>query len=106
MISINNLLRSQSDGTTSHSTRSPKNGNQVAGYAESRARSLLSVAVVASATGTARPTPCGCAYLFDMSRRLLMKQLAIRLSQQAGKSLVMRGSLHLGLLATVLWGNQ
>jgi hypothetical protein len=87
MISPNNLLRSQSDGTTSHSTRSPKNGNQVAGYAASRARSLL-------------------AYPFDMSRRLLMKQLAIRLSQQAGKSLVMCGSLHIGLLATVLWGNQ
>jgi hypothetical protein len=68
MISAKNLLRSQSDGTTSHSTRSPKNGNQVAGYAASRARSLL-------------------AYPFDMSRRSL------------------RGSLHLGLLATVLWGN-
>jgi hypothetical protein len=107
MISPNNLLCSQSDGTTdgttshltnpakdagqvigySHSTRSPKNGNQVAGYAASRARSFH-------------------AYPFDMSRRSLMKQLAIRLSQQAGKSLVMRGSLHLGLLATVLWGNQ
>jgi hypothetical protein len=55
-------------------------------YAASRARALL-------------------AYHFDMSCRLLMKQLAIRLSQQAGKSLVMRGSLHPGLLATVLWGN-
>ena len=108
MISTNNLLRSQSDGTTdettshltnpakdagqvigySHSTRSPKNGNQEAGYAASRARSLLCVAVVASATGTARPTPCGCAYPLDMPRRSL------------------RGSLHLGLLATVLWGNR
>ena len=87
MISPNNLLRSQSDGTTSHSTRPPKNGTQVAGYAVSRARSLL-------------------AYPFDMSRRSLMKQLAIRLSQQADKSLVMRGSLHLGLFATALWGNQ
>jgi len=106
MISTNNLLRSQSDGTASHSTRSPKNGNPAAGYAASHARSLLSVAVVASATGTARPTPCGCAYLFDMSRCLLMKQLAVRLSQQAGKAQVMRGSLHPGLLATILWGNQ
>jgi hypothetical protein len=106
------------DETPSHSTRlskndnqvagykSPKNDNQVAGYAASRARSLLCAAVVASATGTARPIPCGCAYLSDMPRRSLMKQLAIRLSQQAGKSLVMRGSLHLGLLATVLWGNR
>jgi hypothetical protein len=34
------------------------------------------------------------AYLCDMSRRSLMEQLAIRLSQQAGKSLVMRGSLR------------
>jgi len=68
MITPNNLLRSQS--------------------AVSRARSLLSVAVVASATGTARPTPCGCAYLFDMSRRLLC------------------GSLHIGVLATVLRGNS
>src|SRR5450756_68530 len=54
--------------------KSPKNGNQVAGYAASRARSLLCAAVVASATGTARPTPCGCAYLSDMPRRSLMKQ--------------------------------
>ena len=69
MISPKNLLRSQADGTTSHSTRSPKNGNQVAGYAASRARSLL-------------------AYPFDMSRRSLC------------------GSLQLGLLATVFWGNQ
>ena len=64
-----NLLRNQSDGTTSHSTRSPKNGNQVAGYAASRARSLL-------------------VYLYDMPRRSLS------------------GSLHLGLLATVLWRGQ
>src|ERR1019366_2891009 len=79
------------DETSSHSTwlskndnqvagyKSPKNGNQVAGYAASRARSLLCAAVVASATGTARPTPCGCAYPFDMPRRSP------------------RGSLHLGL---------
>jgi hypothetical protein len=87
MISSNNLLRSQSGGATSHSTKLPRNGNQVAGYTASRARSFL-------------------AYLLDMSRRSLMKQLAIRLSQQAGKSLVMRGSLYIGLLATVLGGNQ
>ena len=36
-----NLLCDKSDGATSHSTRSPKNGNQVAGYAVLRARSLL-----------------------------------------------------------------
>jgi aminoglycoside phosphotransferase (APT) family kinase protein len=116
MIFTNNLLRSQSDGTTdmttshlthpakdaglvigyshstdetsSHSTWLSKNDNQVAGYAASRARSLLCAAVVASATGTARPTPCGCAYPFDMPRRSP------------------RGSLHLGLLAMVLWGNR
>jgi hypothetical protein len=34
------------------------------------------------------------AYLFGMSRHSLIKQLAIRLSQRAGKSLVMRGSLR------------
>jgi len=34
------------------------------------------------------------AYQFDMSRCSLMKLLAIRLSLQAGKSLVMRGSLR------------
>ena len=45
-------------------------------------------------------------YLFDMSRCSLIKQLAIRLSQQAGKSLVVRGSLHIALLATALRGNQ
>ena len=33
--------------------------------------------------------------LCSFSRHSLMKQLAIRLSQQAGKSLVMRGSLRL-----------
>ena len=71
------------DETPSHSTRlskndnqvagykSPKNGNQMAGYAASRARSLLCAAVVASVTGTARPTPCGCVYLSDMPRRSL-----------------------------------
>jgi hypothetical protein len=62
--------------------------------AASRARSLLCAAVVASATGTARPTPCGCFYLSDMPRRSLIELLAIRLSPQAGKSLVMRGSLR------------
>jgi hypothetical protein len=62
--------------------------------AASRARSLLCAAVVASATGTARPTPCGCVYLSDMPRRSLIELLAIRLSLQAGKSLVMRGSLR------------
>lgn len=41
------------------------------------------------------------AYLIDMSRCSLVKQLATRLSQQAGKSLVMRDALHTGLLATV-----
>ena len=48
--------------------------------AASRARSLL-------------------AYPFDMSRRSLIKQLAIRLSQQAGKSLVIavtKAALWLG----------
>ena len=44
--------------------------------AASRARSLL-------------------AYLFDMSRYSLMELLAIRLNPQAGKSLVMCGSLRL-----------
>jgi hypothetical protein len=34
------------------------------------------------------------AYQFDMSRHSLVKLLAIRLSPQAGKSLVMRGSLR------------
>ena len=38
---LNNLLCGQSDGTTSHSTRPPKNGNQVAGYAALHAHSLL-----------------------------------------------------------------
>jgi hypothetical protein len=37
-----------------------------------------------------------------MSRCSLMELLAIRLSPQAGKSLVMRGSLHFDLLATFL----
>jgi thiol-disulfide isomerase/thioredoxin len=37
-----------------------------------------------------------------MSRRSLMELLASRLSPQAGKSLVMRGSLRLALLATLL----
>jgi hypothetical protein len=37
-----------------------------------------------------------------MSRRSLMELLANRLSPQAGKSLVMRGSLRLALLATLL----
>jgi zinc protease len=37
-----------------------------------------------------------------MPRRSLMKLLAIRLSPQAGKSLVMRGSAHIDLLATLL----
>src|ERR1039457_6647971 len=62
--------------------------------AVSRARSFLCAAVVASATGTARPTPCGCVYLCDMPRHSLIELLAIRLSPQAGKSLVMRGSLR------------
>ncbi len=35
------------------------------------------------------------AYQHGMSRHSLMKQLAIRLSPQAGKSLVMRGSLRI-----------
>jgi hypothetical protein len=35
------------------------------------------------------------AYLSDASRCSLMEQLAIRLSPQAGKSLLMCGSLHL-----------
>jgi len=69
VIHPNNLLRTQSDGTTSNSTKQPKDGCQVAGYAASRARSL-------------------CAYHFDMSYRSLMKKLANRLSQQAGKALV------------------
>ncbi len=43
--------------------------------AVSHARSFLSVAVVASATGTARPTPCGCVYLFDMPRHSLRGSL-------------------------------
>jgi len=34
------------------------------------------------------------AYQLDMSRRSLIKLLAIRLSPQAGKSLVMRGSVR------------
>jgi hypothetical protein len=34
------------------------------------------------------------AYQFDMSRHSLVKLLAIRLSPQAGKSMVMRGSLR------------
>jgi zinc protease len=41
-------------------------------------------------------------YLYDMPRCSLMKLLAIRLSPQAGKSLVMRGSAHIDLLATLL----
>ena len=51
-------------------------------FAVSRARSIL-------------------AYLQGMPRLSLMKLLAIRLSPQAGKSLVMRGSLRSGLLVTI-----
>src|SRR5450756_1623865 len=43
--------------------------------AASRARSPLCAAVVASATGTARPTPCGCVYLSDMPRHSLRGSL-------------------------------
>jgi hypothetical protein len=38
---LNNLQRNQFDKTTSHSTRVPKNGNQVAGYAALHAHSHL-----------------------------------------------------------------
>jgi outer membrane lipoprotein carrier protein len=78
---MNNLLRVRSDGTTSHSTKPA--GGQVAGYAALCCRSIL-------------------AYLTGMSRHSLIELLAIRLSPQADKSLVIHRALHIGLLATVL----
>jgi hypothetical protein len=54
------LLCDQSDGTASHSTRSPNNGDLVAGYAVFRARSLL-------------------AYLQGMSRSSLRRALHLDL---------------------------
>jgi len=67
----------------SHSTGSPQNGNQVAGYAALRARSVL-------------------AYQQGMSRPSLIERLAIRPRPPAAKSLVICRALHLDLLATFL----
>jgi hypothetical protein len=88
----NSLLRVQSDGTTSHSTRSPKNGNQVAGYAVSCVGSGHRNAV-SHRLRRYEPTPqlrCHShfAYLQSMSQCSL------------------RGSLHLELLVTALGENQ
>ena len=75
-----NLLRDQSDGTTSHSTRSPNNGYQVAGYAVLRARSLL-------------------AYPQGM---WLRHNLKVSLHRNCGLSRSsLRRALHLDLLVTV-----
>lgn len=64
------------------------------------ARSGLSVAVVASATGTARPTPCGCAYQFGMWLRHNLKVSLHRNTRLSRPSL--RRALHLDLLTTLL----
>ena len=45
-------------------------------------------------------------YPLDMPRRSPMKQPAIRPNRQAGESPVIRDTLHLGLLATSIGGNQ
>ena len=84
---LNNLLCGRSDGTTSHSPRLPKNGNQVAGYAALRAHSFL-----------VYPENMWLRHNLKVSLRC-NKPLRGVLSRRS-----FRGALHIDMLATVLRG--
>ncbi len=102
MKTSNCLLCDQSEGTTSHSTKSPKNGDQVAGYAALR---------VGSDQPEGKSSPqlrCRSflAYRLSMWLRRNLKVSLRRNSLCSFSRRSLRGALHIGMLATTFRGFQ